>query len=434
MPPSATPGFLTSPRISGEYRMFVRKASHLRRWLDAIIADDARLLDLAVRVAVIAFLTDDILEFRSYARELRIFLPSPLIPFVAAAPGWSDWLVSALHAAGLAALLWRPRLWPAATLVLALTAWRVVGDVLRLQPFVMMYAFTVLMVALPRASPQMRLQALRLMIVGVYFWAGFNKLNIGFYLNDLPWFIYPLWPYPPGHPVFNAIAFLLSLTVPVFEALIGILLIFRRTRKLATFMAFVMLAVVLFCLGPFGHVWAITVWPWNIYIFLSEAALFLAPHPPCTQVLRKPDALPWTAALIFIIAPLFGIWHLWPAAPSFKLYSGNAESGMVIFDAREDIAHLPAELRGGMDIDAQAMRDQPGGEPPPALPGNMVNVAAWLGAAHISLFPSEYVLRTGSRGLCPYLQYTATAVLRIKHPAEFDSREASYTTEPLCPR
>jgi len=410
-----------------------RISSVFGRFNKLVLTDDAKLLDFAVRIAALAFLVDDIIEYRTLARSLRIFLPSPVLPIISSLPGWSDWLISALHIAGLVFLIWKPRLRPAAATVLAVTILQILGDLIRLQPFILMYGFTILMPLFPRLSNQARLQALRLMIVGVYFWAGFHKINSNFYLSVFPWFTFPLWGHEHGNKFIMVPLIFICLSAPIFELLIGVFLVFKRTRKLATLMAFILLVTILTCLGPFGHNVSFAVWPWNIYLFITEVVLFLAPHRPCTQTINEN----WpcrAAAAIFMFAPILGIWQVWDATVSFKLFAGNTDSALIVLDEKEDKQRLPPEVTATINHENRTHEQisKLFGLPVPAQ-GNAFSLADWLGRLDIAINPDVYVYRTGTRGLCPYLQYPNYAILRITYPEEFNSSKTTQTDEPLCP-
>jgi hypothetical protein len=199
-------------------------------------------------------------------------------------------------------------------------------------------------------------------------------------------------------------------------------------------MAFIMLVVVLACLGPFGHGWGIIVWPWNVYLFATEMGLFLAPHSNCFQAVRT-NWLAWMAMGIFVMAPVLGIWGLWSSMPSFKLYSGNVETGVITLDRRERKEHLPAEIVAAMNLIAKESANSSSQElANVTLRGNIFGYETWLWATNITTHPSERIIRTGSGGLCAYLEYPATAILYIKLPREFDSMKADWKKEPLCPK
>jgi hypothetical protein len=199
-------------------------------------------------------------------------------------------------------------------------------------------------------------------------------------------------------------------------------------------MAFIMLVVVLACLGPFGHGWGIIVWPWNVYLFATEMGLFLAPHSNCFQAVRT-NWLAWMAMGIFVMAPVLGIWGLWSSMPSFKLYSGNVETGVITLDRRERKEHLPAEIVATMDFLAgEHALYKSGRHMSTAGQENIFEYDNWHSATGIAMYPYERAIRTGSRGLCAYLEYPATAILYIKLPREFDSMKADWKKEPLCPK
>ena len=127
------------------------------------------------------------------------------------------------------------------------------------------------------------------MVGSVYFWTGFHKLNLTFCWKIFPWFIATYYEIPREHSLFGALMTVLILSVSVFEATIGVLLLFfSNLRQLATGMALVMLVVVLACLGT--RAWNLIVWPWNICLFVVEVILFYKPAGVTEKVRWRLDA------------------------------------------------------------------------------------------------------------------------------------------------
>lgn len=99
-----------------------------------------------------------------------------------------------------------------------------------------------------------------LMILGMtYFWSGVQKTNFFFGTEMFPWLAEFTGQYSflRDHPQFGY-------TVGIIEALAGLALLFKPSRKPAAVTILVMHLFILISLGPFGHNWNHVVWPWNI--------------------------------------------------------------------------------------------------------------------------------------------------------------------------
>src|SRR5437868_14749121 len=102
-----------------------------------------------------------------------------------------------------------------------------------------MYFFTVLWLVFCTSRS---LNDLKIMVGSVYFWGGFHKINATFFLSVFPEFIEPLYLFPKEPSLLAALIVLVMFLVPVFDSMIGLLLIFSpRQFRLTTGMAFLML-------------------------------------------------------------------------------------------------------------------------------------------------------------------------------------------------
>ncbi len=137
------------------------------------------------------------------------------------------------------------------------------------------------------------------------------------------------------------------LATPFFESLIGILLLFPKSKGNCNGMAFAMLVTVLYCLGPFGHNWEKDVWPWNIWLFLMELRLFMVAAGNRGFSLRVSEmkGLPALSVVLFCLAPVTAMFIPWYAYLGFKLYSGNVVTAQVILAPDETLAKAPPFLK-----------------------------------------------------------------------------------------
>ena len=161
--------------------------------------------DLAhiVRLTCVALLATIGIVWRCILPGFRLYAPAPLFEGLAAVPAWVDWGLFFVLLSGLVWLLINPlnRLVAAGTLACAL--FFILQDVNRLQAYFYMYYFTLFIAAVSPRQDNAAINSLRIMVIGVYFWAGFHKINKTFFLLTLPWFIAPIHTFAPPVGISN---------------------------------------------------------------------------------------------------------------------------------------------------------------------------------------------------------------------------------------
>lgn len=351
-----------------------------------------------------------------WMREERILGLSPIIRQLLRIPAWTDLYIFVVVAFSALTLFLKPQQKAWAIIFPVVFLYWILQDTWRWQPYSYMYAFTLLTIFFnslnPKLTAQEQLAPLKIMVIGVYFWAGFGKINPDFYQRIFPWF---LSAFIENKTVLNV----LSHVTPFFELSIGVLLLFPPLRLLALGMAAAMLFVVLTCLGPFGHNWNIAVWPWNVYLFVTTLACFL-PGIPLTwrsELRSAKTPLCLASFVLFCFLPLLGQFGWWGALPSFKLYSGNIPVSDVILDPREKDLKLPKDL--------QVLVDQ-----------NRIDLQNWsIYEFNITTTPTTpgYKMHIdGARGICKYLQYPETAKIELHEAAQAFRYANVIETKDLC--
>ncbi|NOT24130.1 MAG: hypothetical protein HOP22_15600 [Nitrospiraceae bacterium] len=365
-----------------------------------------------VRVASIAFLCSLALSWRAYIPSLRIFALSPVIDALGSTPVWADWSILILTVGCLCWLVVTPLQRAPALGVLACTAFWVLQDLLRFQPYTYMYVFTIVVAVFFSSGS---LNALKIMVASVYLWGGVHKINATFFFKTFPSLIEPFYTFPTEPSLVAALIALAIFLVPLFEAAIGLLLFFPRHRRLATVMALTMLVVVLACLGLDREAWNLIVWPWNVYLFLLVFRLFYKPAAVDDRIRFRLDMPTLATIALFTVAPAFALIGWMHSYPAFKLYSGNTKRAEVIFAQDENVAHLPNNL-GTLVGRAQTL-----------------SLVDWT--AHefgLVVYPESYVFQRGAKGLCPYLSDRRQATLRIYDLPVFYSIDRTHQDFPLC--
>ena len=384
--------------------------SHFERELvDGQVRDRANI----VRVTSMALLLSLLLSWRAYIPNLRIFEMSSVIELLGAIPVWADWALLILNIGCVVWLLIKPLQPLPAFGLFACTVFWVLQDLLRFQPYTYMYVFTILLAVFFASHA---LNALKIMVASVYLWAGVHKLNATFFLDLFPGLIKPFYTFPKEPSLLAALIALAIFTVPLFEAGIGLLLLFfPRQRRPTILMAFIMLVVVLVCLGFDGNTWNLIVWPWNIYLFLLVFILLSKSAAIDKKVQFGFDTARLATIALFSIAPALALFGWGHSYPSFKLYSGNTKRAEVMFSENETLTGLPNNLR--------------------QLVGRARTLPLVDWTAHefeLVVYPETYVFRRGAKGLCPYLSDGQRAILRIYDQPPFNRIDQTYQDFPLC--
>lgn len=139
---------------------------------------------------------------------------------------------------------------------------------------------------------------------------------------------------------------LIGLLAPLIEILIGIGLLFPRTRLLALWGATAMCLFVLLTIGPLGHQWNSSVWPWNIALLAMAALLFYrTPSLSARSILWVPRSLAHKLVVVFFgFMPLLSFLGYWNGYLSWSLYSGRVPTATLEIPA-EQYATLPPRVQ-----------------------------------------------------------------------------------------
>lgn len=221
---------------------------------------------------------------------------------------------------GLFALMVAVFVFPGKKLLTGLLAGWLAGlcafDLNRLQPWVWLYliVFTVTIVENEKGT----VVALRWLLAGVYFWSGFYKLTPYFAEDNFPWFCeafsftQPLGRYP-----------LLGYGIALLEMVFGAGLFRGKTRSWFKWLVIGFHAVIILFLLKLD--WNLVVIPWNLAMAGLVWILFTGAHPASSPEGRKVSLTSGkTIAGGFVwLAPLFGLFNLWPHTLSWQLYANT---------------------------------------------------------------------------------------------------------------
>jgi hypothetical protein len=221
----------------------------------------------------------------------------------------------------------------------------VIFDVDRLQPW--FYQYLLMLVALGVTEwndsdhPRSRAAwgACGFVVAAIYVYSGIQKANMTFATDVFPWLFQPL-----GNSFVENLHSYWFL-VPILEASIDILLILPRTRAFGLAGALVMHSSLLFLLGPFGHNYNSSVWPWNFWMLVMAFILFFRND---RSLIRLAWARPTTRAIAVLVGifPALNFVDCWDGFLSGSYYSGRLRDGWIYFS---DVGaeRLPAQYSTG---------------------------------------------------------------------------------------
>lgn len=203
----------------------------------------------------------------------------------------------------------------------------ILQDQSRLQPWFYYYLFILGAVALydlksAKNEPYNYVNICRIILAGVYFWSGLQKLNHAYLFDLFPWLVSPLTNFIP---LLNHIPLsILAISSAVFEVIAAICLLIPRTRKYAVWLLISMHIFILLMIGPLGLNFNEIVWPWNISFILLLGFLFLKkPFFSWRSLLIPKSIFHGIAVFLFVIVPVLNFGGYWDHSLSSSLYSGK---------------------------------------------------------------------------------------------------------------
>ena len=214
----------------------------------------------------------------------------------------------------------------------------VLEDQSRLQPWVFLYTLMLLSFVFYKGDNALTFSIATILFIlsASYFWSGCQKINYFFGAEMFPW----LAEFTGGelffksHPQFGYF-------VGVTEALAGLALAFRATRKAGAICLLGIHFFILASLGPFGHDWNHVVWPWNLCFatILVLLVWFRNPLDEVSSFIVKSKYYAFCFLLVGVM-PLFGIFDKWDHFLSGGFYSAAVPEAIFYYH-ETDRSKLP---------------------------------------------------------------------------------------------
>lgn len=379
------------------------------------------------RIIIVALLLQIALSLQLWLPYDRTFpLTSLLASFPVLYGLTGDGLLMGLLVAG-ALLLW---LLPTSRFGLLLITFALVAfifeDVVRLQPWVWLYALTLWLLprppgrrslgnsdteqgsavlksraTFPSAEDTLRLRiTLLLILAGLHLWSGLWKMNPAFIAEVVPAFLDPFGFASMLRSVPEA-----GFVVPVLEMLGGVLLLFERTRRGGILLLGALHLVIAGALLVLGS--NTVVIPWNVAVTFL---LFFCAEPGRLLRASRLSTKSILAILIFWLLPGLRIVGMNDAWLSGELYSGNAIESLYYFH-ESDRPNLPR-------VDSLYHLYHPGSAEESLL------IGAWcLDDLNVPFYPEERYYRRLAATLCKRLVRPEEGGIRMSLRAPFTSRE-----------
>jgi len=360
-----------------------------------------------LRIAIVAGLLAGLALTPRLWLSDRLYPLTPIARFLQPIPApWDRILYAALLLTLLIiALVKRPAKWIAVSAVLALV--EVAFDQSRLTPWFYQYLAMLLALAFyyrygvtPDDDRHPVLNACRLVMVGVYFWSGLQKLHTDFMFRIFPWMIQPFTRALPHSLV--AVLNSFGVVAPFLEIAIAIGLLSRRFRIYAIFGALAMHAFILLAIGPLGNQFNNVVWPWNVAMLAFLAILFWKrPSLSSREIVWPRTAIQWVLLALFGIAPALSFFNLWDSDLSAALYAGTRNSpSLYVTNALAD--RLPKDILQHVFLSGQ--------------PGiNKIDLFGWsLADLNAPVYPEPRIYKSVGRYLCSYADAPSDVNLVIK--------------------
>ena len=179
---------------------------------------------------------------------------------------------------------------------------------------------------------------MQLLFIATYFFSGIHKINANF--NSV-WF-HAFTKHFGFLP--DSFSFLFTRSVPYIEAIIGLLLFFNKTRRLAVLSIIIMHVGIVTLLLVFGY--GFNVIPWNLQNIISVFVLFWHyksdyPFDIATKYFNYKKAVIIFIAFVLPTTNLFGFWdHLL----SFSFFSAKLHYFYLEINDEELLKNLPKDI------------------------------------------------------------------------------------------
>ena len=295
--------------------------------------------DWLSRLVSLGFLLGLICSYELWFEIERSFPRVPILGFATGTFALAEYLLTPFLFASLLFLIWKPSNRYVTIGAVAAVCFLFVPDQIRLQPWVYQYVLLLVLLAFQKED----LLPVRLVVAGLYFWSGVQKLNAGFSEDVLPRMFEMLGTEPIASVG-------LGLAIAVVEMMLAVFLFVPKTRKVGVVAVVAMHLLIVGVLATANY--NLIVIPWNLTLAIVVVVLFW------DQSENKTD---WNSPLVYIafgalILPVFSFVGYWDHYLSGGLYSGREPVAVIRV---VDVEALPPSAKSVMISDSRGNRFLP---------------------------------------------------------------------------
>lgn len=226
--------------------------------------------------------------------------------------------------------------------ILAFLSLLFLQDLTRIQAWSYQYFLTFLVLVIDwKKEGEKDFFALKYIMIFTYFWSGIQKFNPHYAEVVHPWLFSALsWSKPFAESV--AIGYLTA----AVETLIGVGLLFSKTRKVAVITGILMHGFILLMIGPWGEDWNSVVYPWNL-VMMGLLVILFWQKPKENEhwflFKNQKQSMEWLMIGILGIFPIFNLFMQTPETISMTMYNGVTSEVGVYFNENPDC--IPAKVK-----------------------------------------------------------------------------------------
>jgi len=282
----------------------------------------------------------------------------------------------------------------------------VLQDQMRWQPWVYTYALVILpFTVLPWQAEQEKkqnsrwlLRSVQVLLIGIYFWSGLNKMNPGFTQVTYPLMLSKLFGLPEGSSLHEAAW--VGYVIPVIEMAVAVGLFFPKSRKFAVWGAVFTHLIIIAYLISMGENGNPIVIPWNVamlgfvllsFFLQSNKITFRETVAPAKKKQKAKQRTPWVLVAIVLLTwfmPLLRFAGKWDNYLSFNLYS-------------DSIKYLYVGLRGSALQEADERLAEYYLESSLMEEGETLDVFTWsFDELNVPVYPERRVYKAIARQFC----------------------------------
>jgi hypothetical protein len=287
----------------------------------------------------------------------------------------------------------------------------ILQDLTRVQAWSYQYFLTFLILFVNWKKPTKGiLPALQYLLIFTYFWSGVQKINPHYIDSVHPWLFSAFeW----SEPFKNNVT--IGYATAIIEALIGVGLLFRSTRKVAVIGGILMHGFILTIISPWFLNWNSIVYPWNIVMICLLPTLFWHKNENKSENVSQFIVLPkspveWLILVCVGILPIFNLFTHFPETISMTMYNGATSEITVFFTDEEVPDCIPQQAKS---------------EAYPAQNSNLLSLDDWgLQELNVPIYDLPTYAQKFGKQFCNCIDNKLKAGIRITNTKRWETEDS----------